>query len=291
MSGIAAWVRQKRANVLRRFINIAKRLMVVAQYQYINNIDRQDKEIRLMNYGWIDPETRAPLMALDAEDEPDRYALQLYHRVATAVDLHDRDVLEVGSGRGGGAAYLAKYLGPRRVHGVDLCASSAQFCNEYWKRPCLTFSQGNSERLPQSSETFDAIINIESSHCYVHMNRFVAHAYRILRPGGYLLFADFRPSTTIDELRDEFLRPGFELIEEEELNPGILLALDAEDARKRAFIDAKVSDRRRNMFEMFAALKGTPMYEAFKCDEARYMRYTLRKPETLGADLPGNHLP
>jgi SAM-dependent methyltransferase len=279
MTGIAAWAREKWANFTRRFSNVSKRFAVLAQYQYINNIDAQDQEIRLMNYGWVNPKDHAPLMALDAEEEPDRHALQLYHRVAGAVDLCDKDVLEVGSGRGGGAAYIAKYLGPRRVHGVDLCASFAVFSNEYWRRPCLTFSAGNAERLPQSNESFDAVVNIESSHCYVRMHNFVAHAFRVLRPGGHLLFADFRPSSQIDDLRGELLRPGFQLVEEEDLNPGVLLALDAEDARKRIFIDAKVKERRKPMFEMFAALKGTPMYKAFKSGEARYMRFTLRKPE------------
>ena len=279
MSGIATWAREKRANVTRRFINASKRFMVLAQYQYIHNIDAQDQEIRLMNYGWIDPDTRTPLMPLDPEEERDRHALQLYHRVAAAVDLRDKDVLELGSGRGGGAAYIAKHLGPRRVHGVDLCGASAIFCNAYWRRPCLTFSTGNAERLPQSSESFDAVVNIESSHCYVRMDRFVAQAFRVLRPGGHLLFADFRPAGQIDDLLNELLAPGFELVEAEDLNRGVLLALDAEDARKRAFIDAKVKERRKPMFEMFAALKGTPMYCAFESGEARYMRYALKKPD------------
>lgn len=278
MAGIAAWAREKRAKVTRRFINASKRIMVITQYQYINRLDAVDHEIRLMNYGWMDPETRAPIMPLDAEDEPDRYALQLYHRVASVADLRDKDVLEVGSGRGGGAAYIAKYLGPRRMHGVDLCATSAVFANRYWKRPCLTFSPGNAENLKQSSESFDVVVNIESSHCYVSMDRFVAHAFRVLRPDGYLLFADFRPTQQVDELREQLVKPGFVLLGEEVLNPGVLLALDAEDARKRAFIEAKIPDRRKAMFEMFAAVKDSPMYQAFKSGEATYMRYVLRKP-------------
>lgn len=280
MGDIAAWAREKRARFTRRFINLSKRFMVLAQYQYINNIDAQDHDIRLMNYGWIDPETRAPSMPLDAEDEPDRHSLQLYHRVAAAVDLQDKDVLEVGCGRGGGAAYMAKYLNPRRVHGVDLCASSIKFCNSYWRRPCLTFSPSTAERLRLSDSTFDAVVNIESSHCYINMRAFVGHTFRVLRPGGHLLYADFRPSAQIDELREDLLRPGYELVEEEDLNPGVLLALDAEDARKRAFIEAKVHERRKPMFEMFAALNGSPIYLAFQSREALYRRFVLRKPET-----------
>ncbi|MGH7787775.1 MAG: MGH1-like glycoside hydrolase domain-containing protein, partial [Candidatus Binatia bacterium] len=41
-------------------------------------------------------------ITLDDADEPNRYSIQLYHRVATQVDLAGKDVLEVGCGHGGG---------------------------------------------------------------------------------------------------------------------------------------------------------------------------------------------
>lgn len=277
MSGSDASMPRKRGRFAQAFANITKRLMVLTQYQYVNRIDAEDKQVRLMNYGWIDPQARQPLMPLDAEEEPDRNALQLYHRVVTAVDLRDKEVLEVGCGRGGGAAYIAKYLDPRRVLGVDFCATSTVFANRYWKRPRLHFSPGNAERLRHSNESFDVLVNIESSHCYVHMDRFVAHAYRILRPDGHFLFADFRPANQIDELLTELQKPGFQLIEKENLNEGVLLALDADDGRKREFIEKKVHERRKPMFEMFAAVIDSPMYRAFKSGESIYMRCVLKK--------------
>ena len=54
-----------------------------------------------MNYGYIDLNGELPL-ELNPDDEEDRYFIQLYHHVATAVDIQGKDVLEVGSGRGGG---------------------------------------------------------------------------------------------------------------------------------------------------------------------------------------------
>ena len=49
---------------------------------------------------------------LDLHDHPekDRYFIQLYHYVAAAVELNGKKVLEVGSGRGGGASYVARVL-------------------------------------------------------------------------------------------------------------------------------------------------------------------------------------
>ncbi|MCC6797079.1 MAG: class I SAM-dependent methyltransferase [Candidatus Hydrogenedentes bacterium] len=279
MSATDSTVQKKRWRFAQAFANLTKRIMVLTQYHYINRIDAVDKQVRLMNYGWIDPQSRQPLMPLDPDEEPDRNALQLYHRVVTAIDIRDKEILEVGSGRGGGAAYIAKYLDPRRVHGVDFCAASALFANKYWKRPRLSFSPGNAEKLRHSDNAFDIVVNIESSHCYIHMDRFVAHAYRVLRPGGYFLFADFRPADQIGDLRTELEKPGFQLIEEENLNNGVVLALDADDARKREFIEEKVDERRKPMFEIFAAIIDSPMYKAFKSGESAYMRYVFKKPE------------
>lgn len=55
-----------------------------------------------MNYGFVALEPDVSELDLAEEDENDRYFLQLYNHVATAVDLKGKQVLEVGSGRGGG---------------------------------------------------------------------------------------------------------------------------------------------------------------------------------------------
>ena len=60
-------------------------------------------------------------------------------------DLRDRDVLEVGSGRGGGASYISRYLQPRSMTGMDFCQEAVDLCNRHrlaprlgicvWRRP------------------------------------------------------------------------------------------------------------------------------------------------------------
>ena len=52
-----------------------------------------------MNYGYF-AENFYP--KLEKNDEPERYPIHLYHRVATQINLSGKKVLEVGSGRGGG---------------------------------------------------------------------------------------------------------------------------------------------------------------------------------------------
>jgi hypothetical protein len=62
-----------------------------------------------MNYGYVgSPEEPSPEQI--STSDPERFALQLYWRVATSGSrggqLAGLDVLEIGSGRGGGAALI-----------------------------------------------------------------------------------------------------------------------------------------------------------------------------------------
>ena len=72
-----------------------------------------------MNYGF-EPLDLSERPKLDESDEPDRYPLQLYHFLATQTDIDGKTMLEVGSGRGGGASYIARYLKPKEIIGMDI---------------------------------------------------------------------------------------------------------------------------------------------------------------------------
>ena len=93
-----------------------------------------------------------------------------------------REVLEVGSGRGGGASFVARYLRPSRVVGVDVSPQSVAFCRARHSAPGLSFEVGNAEQLGFAAASFDAILNVESSHCYGDMGAFVREVRRVLRP-------------------------------------------------------------------------------------------------------------
>ncbi|MCA2321184.1 class I SAM-dependent methyltransferase [Mycobacterium intracellulare] len=125
-------------------------------------------------------------------DEADRYFIQLYHRVATQVDLTGKRVLEVSCGHGGGASYLVRTLGPASYTGLDLNSAGIDFCRKRYQLPELEFVQGNAEHLPFDDRSFDVVINVEASHGYADIARFLAEVARVLNPGGHFLYADVR---------------------------------------------------------------------------------------------------
>src|SRR5277367_2393678 len=85
-------------------------------------------EVIFLNYGYATTDSSGADLELEAVDEANRYPIQLYNRVASAVDLRGKDVLEVGSGRGGGAAFIKKYMHLHSMTGVDLCGKAVKFC-------------------------------------------------------------------------------------------------------------------------------------------------------------------
>ena len=98
-----------------------------------------------MNYGYAPATADVDVPPLQSSDERDRLCIQLYLHAIDHSDLQDKDVLEVGSGRGGGALFISRYLQPRLDDGVGLLPGSggpvqpAQICARLdirvWRRP------------------------------------------------------------------------------------------------------------------------------------------------------------
>jgi SAM-dependent methyltransferase len=251
-----------------------KRFVWRAWYQFLAR-RYPDRRWTLMNYGYRPPETEAPL-ALAPEDEPDRSCIQLYRAVASAVDLAGREVLEVGSGRGGGASCVASYLRPRRVVGVDLSPRAVAFCRVGHARPGLSFETGNAKRLGFSSASFDAVLNVESLHCYGDLGAFFGEVRRVLRPGGHLIYADFRLRTGLDAWRAQLRGSGLQLVDERDLTPGVIAALDADDAWKRDLIQARIDRPLPATFGQFAGLRGSIVYDELRAGTVVYRAFVLQ---------------
>ena len=256
----------------------ARKLISVSWYRYVSWRYR-NPELTFMNYGFADLDPSAPLPPLFPEDEPYRPYIQLYEHLAGRIRLEDRDVLEVGCGRGGGASYVMRYLRPASLTAVDVVARSVAFCRARHPVCGLNFLQGDAEAMPLPDDAFDVVLNIESCHCYSSMARFLAEVSRVLRQGGLFLMADFWPAQEIATLRRRLAAAGFERVREQVITPNVLRALDEDHGRKVALIRAHVFPLFRGLFARAAGLKGTEMYEAFRRGEFEYLSYIARKPE------------
>src|SRR3954470_4815831 len=90
-------------------------------------------DVLFLNYAFeTDPPVSIPL---DPEDEANRACIQLYHHVASQVDLRAKEVLEVSCGHGGGASWIARTMRPAAYTGIDLNAAGISFCRQRYHVP------------------------------------------------------------------------------------------------------------------------------------------------------------
>lgn len=246
-------------------------------YDHMTRIDR-DGNMLFMNYGWAGLDEPHSLR-LEPEDEPFRYCMQLYDRVAGAVDLEGLRVLEVGCGRGGGASFVHRYHRPVSMTGLDFAPKSVEFCTARHAVPGLSFIRGDAGALSFPDAEFDAVINVESSHCYPSMMAFLEGVSRILKPGGHFLYTDYHSPAQLVELRRMFDDCGLALVEEEDISANVLRALELDNDRKMALITRLVPRGLRHMFCEFAGMEGTHTFNrSFRTGDRIYSRFVLRKP-------------
>ena len=74
-----------------------------------------DPSFRFMNYGFTDDSE----LELIEGDEQDRLFIQLYNMNVRDVEMEGKAALEVGSGRGGGASWIARTYNPESLVAVD----------------------------------------------------------------------------------------------------------------------------------------------------------------------------
>ena len=229
-----------------------------------------------MNYGYKYKNQKT--LNLTSKDESNRMFIQLYDYVASQIPIKDGEILEVGSGRGGGSSFLSRYHHPKSITGIDYSKSAIKLSNELHSNvDNLFFKLGDAENLPFKDNTFDAVINIESSHCYGNMERFLSEVSRVVKPGGYFGWADLRAKDMVKETEFAFEKSNLTCIYNKTITPEVINALDDIHDTKMKMINNHVPKFLRSAFTDFAGAKNSKIYNSFKSGDAVYLSKVLKK--------------
>ncbi len=116
----------------------------------------------------------------------------LIRRIREVVGDRPARILDVGCGTGVFASRLRAALPQVEVCGVDLVSEMLNQGQPRWRlhREFVLPVQGDSERLPFASGTFDIVTCANSFHHYPRQERAIAEMARVLRTGGRLMIID-----------------------------------------------------------------------------------------------------
>lgn len=121
----------------------------------------------------------------------DRACAALVDAHSALADLGQPDlrVLDVGCGLGDSTARLAAACAAdAQVTGINL--SEAQIAEARRRHPALDFEVMDATRLTFADESVDRIVSVEAVFHFNRRTDFLAHARRVLRPGGRMVLSD-----------------------------------------------------------------------------------------------------
>lgn len=236
----------------------------------------KNSAVNFMNYGYAGTNGEEPIN-LEKHDEINRYCIQLYDHVVKSAPLSGKKVLEVGSGRGGGANYIARYYKPAHYTGVDISSGVINFCNSFYKEPNLSFVKGAAEKLPVDHSSYDAIVNVESARCYACIDTFFSEVHRILKPDGHFLFADMVEKEEVEDLREKLQFAGFKIHSETDITKNVAAGLIKDSERREKLIYDNIPRFLHKNFKRFAATEGTDRFNSFSNGKYEYRSFVLKK--------------
>jgi O-methyltransferase len=174
------------------------------------------------DYSWLCP-----------GDEPYRYNLNLVRLALRGVVLDGVMVLECGSGRGGNCHYLDRYTEARAIFGIDSCEPHVRLSAGRYQSRRTQFLCADAGNMPLPPDCADVLLNLESSHCYPDLARFLSEVRRVLKPGGLFAYADLWGLSLFDydwTARQSALeRCGLLTVREEDISDGVFRALQIEN--------------------------------------------------------------
>ncbi|WNV91674.1 class I SAM-dependent methyltransferase [Umezawaea sp. Da 62-37] len=123
---------------------------------------------------------------------PQRIASQqaLYDLLLDLLDVAGARVVEVGCGRGHGAASALR-RGPELVRGVDLMPEQVARAAAAHHDERLAFVEGSASALPFDDGAFDRLLSVEAAQHFEDVAGFAREAHRVLVPGGRLAVTSF----------------------------------------------------------------------------------------------------
>lgn len=214
--------------------------------------------------------------------------VRLVHELLSDTPLEERNILDVGCGRGGLLSVLTPRCSPRRLAGVDLCPENIDFCRSVEALRGVRFLVADACHLPQPDESVDVLLNLESAGAYPDLVSFLMHVARVLRPDGVFLYGDVLPASSVPDMVAALGNLGLELIDDRDITPNVLEARRRSgEVESRIFADVlQTSDVLSNFLESYRASPGSPLFCAMEEGRIVYRLMRYRKTRCIKAEVP-----
>jgi SAM-dependent methyltransferase len=229
-----------------------------------------------LNYGYLPTASDNEAAFAIREGTFNANSVRLVFEVIGSIDLNDRTIVEIGCGRGGNSRVVAEKFSAEVV-GIDMSSEAIAFCRKTHLNGSIDFHVGDALNLPLADGFCDAVLNVESSHSYGNLPKFLNEVRRICRPGAWFLHTDFLSPEDWDYVRMRLQALGFVTEADRDITANVLASRDQASSNwEQVYGDG--NSRVAN----FLALPGSAIYEQMRAGllEYRILRSQLRTEPT-----------
>eukprot|EP00343_Euplotes_focardii_P005213 CAMPEP_0205813702 /NCGR_PEP_ID=MMETSP0205-20121125/18434_1 /ASSEMBLY_ACC=CAM_ASM_000278 /TAXON_ID=36767 /ORGANISM="Euplotes focardii, Strain TN1" /LENGTH=253 /DNA_ID=CAMNT_0053096201 /DNA_START=191 /DNA_END=949 /DNA_ORIENTATION=- len=244
-----------------------------------------------MNYGYAlltDDGHMIDDYLTEEQDKHECFSLQLYYFITGTnkafKSLEGKTIVEIGSGRGGGISFLTRLFKAKKAIGIDFSMNQVEFCkSRHSNINQLEFHQGDAESFTSiasiGENSVDAIINVESSHCYGNIDNFFNEINKALTKDGVFCFTDFRGSEDMEDLKKKV--EEFFIVEKSiDITRNVCHALKLDTNRRLQVIEDKCPKIFVPLINKFSGVTGSRVYEELQNGQTLYHAWLL-KPKVM----------
>jgi ubiquinone/menaquinone biosynthesis C-methylase UbiE len=192
----------------------------------------------------------------------------LYHHMLIGIETKDKKILEVGCGRGGGISYLKTYSF-KQMHACDVSLENINYClNNHDSE--IVFQVADALSLPYQDNYFDIVLNVESSHCYDGVDKFLSEVDRVMKPNGIFLYTDCDVSIESYLPRDRCM---FKYIYREDITHNVLDACKKDLQKFSNIKETTEYDKQYKDLMLYAARSSVDKYynSVYKTNYIKYV--------------------
>ncbi len=250
--------------------------VIEALQRLYDAIARRNDDLAYLNFGFsagVQPATEVDVAELEA------LGRRLYEVALTPFPTAER-VLEIGCGRGGGAAFLLEGRPHLSYLGLDLSREHVRLCRRrFGSQARAQFAVADAVRLPVRDAGFDAAFSVEACHHFEDLEALYAEVARALRPGGWFLLAGLWRSG--HDSSEAIEAGGFRVVERSDISANVTASLTRSSALRQRLVESlDLPERFRPFLMSWAGVRGSGSYQELASGERVYLCYRLQRTES-----------